>query len=126
MLDMELEEVMSKIMELLELGFIRPSNSPWGAPVLFVTKKDGGLRFCIDYRALNRLTVKNGYPLPLINDLLDQLSKAKYFSKIDLLMGYHQILVEERDVPKTAFRTKYGSFEFLVLPFGLTNAPSFS
>ena len=125
MSDTELKEVQNKLTELIDLEFIRPSSSPWGAPVLFASKKDGGLRFCIDYRALNRLTVKNSYPLPRVDDLLDQLNSAKYYSKIDLLMGYHQIRLSPDSIPKTAFRTKYGSFEFLVLPFGLTNAPGF-
>ena len=125
MSDIELQEVKEKIQELLEQGFIRPSASPWGSPILFVSKKDGGLRFCIDYRALNKLTVKNCYPLPRIDDLLDCLASAKYYSKIDLMMGYHQVRLSEESIPRTAFRTKYGSFEFLVLPFGLTNAPSF-
>ncbi len=120
----ELDELKKQIDELLEAGFIRPSESPWGAPVLFASKKDGTLRLCIDYRALNRLTKKNSYPLPRIDDIFDQLSGAKYFSKIDLRSGYYQIKVDEDSVPLTAFRTRYGHFEFLVLPFGLTNAPA--
>nr|GEY76053.1 putative reverse transcriptase domain, ribonuclease H-like domain, aspartic peptidase domain protein [Tanacetum cinerariifolium] len=102
-----------------DIHFIRPSHSPWGAPVLFVKKKDGSFRMCIDYRELNKLTGKNPYPLPRIEDLFDQLQGSRYFSKIDLRSGYHQLRVHEEDIPKTAFKTRYGHFEFTVMPFGL-------
>ncbi|GJT88480.1 reverse transcriptase domain-containing protein [Tanacetum coccineum] len=120
----EMQELSEQLKELQDKGFIRPSHSPWGAPVLFVKKKDGSMRMCIDYRELNKLTVKNRYPLPRIDDLFDQLQGARYFSKIDLRSGYHQLRVHEDDIPKTAFRTRYGHFEFTVMPFGLTNAPA--
>ncbi|GJR27877.1 reverse transcriptase domain-containing protein [Tanacetum coccineum] len=120
----KMQELSRQLQELQDKGFIRPSHSPWGAPVLFVKKKDGSLRMCIDYRELNKLTVKNRYPLPRIDDLFDQLQGSCYFSKIDLRSGYHQLRVHEDDIPKTAFRTRYGHFEFTVMPFGLTNAPA--
>ena len=120
----ERHEVDKTIKELLEKGLIRPSTSPYGAPILFVAKKDGTLRMCVDYRALNKLTVKNRYPLPRIDDLLDQLYGARYFSTLDLASGYHQIGVYTPDIPKTAFRTYLGHFEWNVMPFGLCNAPA--
>jgi transposase InsO family protein len=120
----ELEELRKQLTELLEKGYIRPSLSPFGAPVLFAKKKDGTLRLCIDYRRLNAVTVKNKYPLPRIDDLLDQLQGAAVFSKIDLQSGYHQVRVKIEDVHKTAFRCRYGHFEWTVMPFGLTNAPA--
>ena len=120
----ELKELKAQLQDLLDKGFIRPSVSPWGAPVLFVKKKDGSMRLCIDYRELNKRTIKNKYPLPRIEDLFDQLREATVFSKIDLRSGYHQIRINEKDVPKTAFRTRYGHYEFVVMSFGLTNAPA--
>ncbi|GKC97656.1 putative reverse transcriptase domain-containing protein [Tanacetum coccineum] len=108
----EMQELSNQLKELQEKGFIRPSSSPWGAPVLFVKKKDGSFRMCIDYRELNKLTIKNRYPLPRIDDLFDQLQGSRYFSKIDLQSGYHQLRVREEDISKTAFRTRYGHFKF--------------
>ncbi|KAL4340738.1 hypothetical protein GQ457_08G035780 [Hibiscus cannabinus] len=120
----ELKELKKQLEELQNKGFIRPSTSPWCAPVLFVKKKDGSMRLCTDYRQLNRVTIKNKYPLPRIEDLFDQLRDASVFSKIDLRSGYYQMKVKDVDVPKTSFRTRYGHFEFLVMPFGLRNAPA--
>ncbi|WRX28551.1 Reverse transcriptase domain - like 10 [Theobroma cacao] len=120
----ELKELKDQLEDLLDKGFIRPSISPWGALVLFVKKKDGSLRLCIDYRQLNKVTVKNKYPIPRIDDLFDQLQGAQCLSKIDLRSRYHQLRIRNEDVPKTAFRTRYGHYEFLVMSFGLTNAPT--
>ncbi|GJZ81813.1 putative reverse transcriptase domain-containing protein [Tanacetum coccineum] len=120
----EMQELSNQLQELSDKGFIRPSSSPWGASVLFVKKKDGSFRMCIDYRELNKLTVKNRYPLPRIDDLFDQLQGSRVYSKIDLRSGYHQLRVREEDISKTAFRTRYGHYEFQVMPFGLTNAPA--
>ncbi|GJU95464.1 putative reverse transcriptase domain-containing protein [Tanacetum coccineum] len=120
----EMKEVAEQLQDLTDKGFIRPSSSPWGARVLFVKKKDGSFRMCIDYKELNKLTVKNRYPLPRIDDLFDQLQGSSIYSKIDLRSGYHQLRVREEYIPKTAFRTRYGHYEFQVMPFGLTNAPT--
>jgi len=120
----ELGELKKKLEELLEKQFIRSSVSLWGALVLLVKKKDGSMRLCVDYRQLNKVTIKNRYPLPRIDDLMDQLVGAEVFSKIDLRSGYHLIRVKAEDVSKTAFRTRYGHYEYYVMPFGVTNAPS--
>ncbi|GJW39858.1 reverse transcriptase domain-containing protein [Tanacetum coccineum] len=124
LLPSEMKELAEQLQELSDKGFIRPSSSPWGAPVLFVKKKDGSFSMCIDYRELNKLTVKNRYPLPRIDDLFDQLQGSSVYSKINLRSGYHQLRVREEDIPKTAFRTRYGHYEFQVMPFGLTNTPA--
>ena len=120
----ELKELKAQLEELLSKGFIRPSTSPWGAPVLFLKKKYGSLQLCIDYRQLNRAKICNHYPLPRIDELFDQLQGSRVYSKIDLRSGYHQLKVRGNDVSKTAFRTRYGHYEFLVMPFELTNAPA--
>ena len=120
----ENDEILRQLEELLGLGFIRQSSSPWGAPVLFVRKKTGELRMCVDYRLLNSSTIKDRTPLPRIDELLDRVGTARYFSKLDLASGYWQVAIEEEAQPYTAFRTKYGSYEWLVMPFGLTNAPA--
>jgi hypothetical protein len=120
----ELSELKVQLNELLDKGYIHPSSSPWGCPALFVKKKDQSLRLCVDYRPLNAITIKNKYPLPRIDILFDQLVGAKVFSKVDLRSGYHQIKIRPKDVPKTAFSTRYGLYEYLVMSFGLTNAPA--
>ncbi|GJV00119.1 putative reverse transcriptase domain-containing protein [Tanacetum coccineum] len=124
MAPIELKELKDQLQELLERGFIPPSVSSWDAQVLFVKKKDGSIRLCIDYRELNRIIVRNKYLLPRIDDLFGQLQGAKFFSKIDLRSGYHQLHVKEQDFSKIAFRTGYGHYEFFVMSFGLTNAPA--
>jgi hypothetical protein len=120
----EQAEVKSKLTDLLEKGLVEPSTSPYGAPILFVGKKDGSLRMVHDYRYLNKITIKNRYPLPRIDDLFDSISGMKYFTSLDLTPGYYQIRITEEDVPKTAFRTPFGLYQFKVLTFGLTNAPA--
>jgi len=120
----ELAKLKTQLNELLKKGLIHPSYSPWGCPAIFVKKKDQSLRICVDYRPLNAVTIKNKYPLPRIDILFDQLSKVKVFSKIDLRSGYHQIKIRPEDVPKTAFSTRFGLYEYLVMSFGLTNAPT--
>jgi hypothetical protein len=118
----ELKELQMKLEELMKKGYVFPSVSSWGAPVLFVKKKDGMLRLCIDFRKLNKVTVKNKYPLPMIDDLFDQLKDAKIFSKIELRSCYHQVRIKEEDINKTTFRTRYDNYEFTIVPFGLSNA----
>jgi hypothetical protein len=118
----ELVELKKQIAELQSKGFIRPSSSPWGAPVLFVEKKDGTQRMCVDYQSLNEVTIKNKYPLPRIEDLFNQMKGASVFSKIDLRSGYHQLKIRELDIPKTTFRTRYGLYEYTAMSSGLTNA----
>ncbi|XP_022864502.1 uncharacterized protein LOC111384459 [Olea europaea var. sylvestris] len=120
----ELEELRKQLTELVETGRIRPSKAPYGTPVLFQKKPDGTLRMCVDYRALNKVTVKNKYPIPLIADLFDRLGSAKFYTKVDLQKGYYQVRIAEGDEPKTICITRYGSYEWLVMPFGLTNAPA--
>ncbi|GBG62297.1 hypothetical protein CBR_g29907 [Chara braunii] len=120
----EATELQRQLEELPRQGFIKPSNSPWGAPVLFARKADEILRLCIDYRGLNRYTVKNSYPMPRSDELFDRLAGNRFFTKIDLCSGYHQIRVAAADQPKTAFRSRFGHYEFTVMPFGFTNAPA--
>ena len=124
MAPVELQELRVQLKELLDKRFIRPSTSPWGAPVLFAKKKGKTLRLYIDYRQLNRVTIKNRYPLPRMDDLFDQLRGVRFYSKIDLRISYHQLRVRDTDIPKTAFRTRYGHFEFTVMPFELMNSPA--
>ncbi|KAA0052117.1 RNA-directed DNA polymerase-like protein [Cucumis melo var. makuwa] len=118
----ELKELKDQLQELLKKGYIWPSTSPWRASVLFVKKKDGSMRLCIDYRQLNKVTIKNKYPLSRIDDLFDQLKGTSIFSKMDLRLGYHQLRIKESDLPKMAFRTRYSHYDLLVMPFGLANA----
>src|SRR3954470_12994675 len=120
----DLAELKIQLEALLEKGFIRPRSSPWGCPVLFVTKKDGTERMCVDYRPLNLATIKNKYPLPKINDLYDQLAGSSVLSKMDLRLGYHQIKIRNEDIPKTAFTTRYGLYKYTIISFVLTNAPA--
>ena len=120
----ELKELQLQLEELMKKGYIHPSVSPWGALVLFVKKKDRTLRLCIDFKQLRKVTVKNKYPLPRIDDPFDQLKDAKVFSKIDIRSGYHQVRIKDEDISKTAFRTRYGHYEFTVVSFGLSNAPA--
>ncbi|CAI7818843.1 unnamed protein product [Closterium sp. NIES-53] len=120
----EYVEAKEQIEEYLRKGWIEPSASPYGAPILFVNKKGGGLRMCVDYCALNKITVTNRYPLPRIEDLFDKLQGAQWFSALDLAQGYHQLRITEEDVPKTTFRSPFGHFQWRVLSFGLTNAPT--
>jgi hypothetical protein len=121
----ELAKLKKQLQDLLTKGLIRPSSSEWGCPTLFMKKKDNSLHMCVDYRPLNAVTIKNKYPLPRIDILFDQLFKAKVFSKIDLRSGYYQIKIRPQDIPKTAFSTRYGLYEYLVMSFGLTNVPAY-
>jgi hypothetical protein len=121
----ELHELKKQLTELQKAGYIRPSSSPWGAPVLFKQKKDGSQRMCVEYRSLNDTTIKNKYPLPRIDDLFDQMRGARVFSKIDLRSVYHQMKIRPADIPKTAFSIQYGPYEFTVMSFGLTNGPAY-
>jgi hypothetical protein len=116
----ELQELKMQLKDFLDLGLIRPSVSPWGVPVIFIRKKDGSWRLCIDYHQLNKATIKNQYMFPRIDNLFDQIKGATVFSKIDLRLGYHQLRIKEDDIPKTSFKTRFGHYEFIFLPFGLT------
>jgi len=120
----ELKTLREQLDELLRLGYIQPSTSPWAAPVLFVKKKDGSMRLCIDYRGLNAVTIKNKYPLPLLDEFFDRMQGARYFSKLDLQQGYNQLRIAKEDTPKTAFSTRFGHHEYLVMGFGLTGSPA--
>ncbi len=120
----ELAKIKKQVEYLIKMGFVRPSKSPSASPVLFVSNKDGSLRFCVDYRAPNRFTVKNSYPLPRIDTLMDRIGSAQYFSTIDLRSGYDKMRIAEKDISKTAFSTRYGHYEYTVVPFRLTNAPA--
>jgi hypothetical protein len=120
----ELTELKIQLHKLLDKEYIRPSVSPWGAPFLFVKNKDGTLRLCIDYRQLNKITIKNKYPLPRINDLFDQVGGENIFSKLDLRYGYHWVRIKDEDISKTTFRERYGHYKLVVIPFGITNAPT--
>jgi hypothetical protein len=121
----ELQELKKQLIGLQEAGYIRLSSSPWGALILFVQKKDGSQRMCVDYRSLNDVTIKNKYPLPRIDDLFDQMRGARVFFKIDLRSGYHQMKIRPSNIPKTTFYTRYGLYKFTVMSFGLTNAPAY-
>jgi hypothetical protein len=121
----QLAELKEQLQELLDKRYIQPSASPWGAPVIFIPKKDGTQRMYVDYHSINEVTIKNKYPLPRIDDLVDQLKGACVFSKIDLRSGYHQLKIRDTDIPKTAFITPYGLYEYTVMSFGLTNAPAY-
>jgi hypothetical protein len=124
MMHVELVELKIQLQYLLDKSYIHPSTPPWGCPALFVSKKDKEFRLCVDYRPLNVVTIKNKYPLPCIDILFDQLAGAQVFSKIDLRSGYHQIKIRAEDIPKTAFTTRYGPYEYLVMSFGLMNVPA--
>ena len=121
----ELDELKKQLDDMLRKGLIRPSASPWGSPIIFVDKRDGTTRLCVDYRKLNDVTIKNKYPLPKIEHLFNQLNGARIFPKIDLRTGYHQLKIRATDIPKTAFTTRYGLYEYNVMSFGLTNAPAY-